>query len=545
MSSDLLSSLNKNGSGLNLRELAQTLVNAETTPRMSALQKKVEAESVKLSALGQVRGQFSALSSVLADIASNPVLTVATTSAALMPRVTDRNKLVTGTVPIEVQSLATRQVLEFGGFSSAGEVFEGGSLTVERGKWDKATSTTFTPDAGGGAVTIDFQPGTTLEEVAARLSKVPGITARVLNKGDGTFSLGLVGELGEANGLRLTAGAGDGSGAASLSRLDTTADNAARQVQAAGDARMIVDGITISRATNTLTDVLPGMEITLSGVVSGSLTVERDSSVARASVEKLVAGLNETIGMLKSLTQRGFGGGEAGELAGDRNVEALEQSLRRLIATPLVGHGDRPVSLVDLGVATQKDGLFRFDPPAFDRTFASRAGDFDALLGDNLRSMTEGVRVAGTADRALAAGDYAFRIDAAGNATLGGYRMLGLDAGGGNRTFVATGGPVRGLSLTVEPGVTSGTVRFGRSLVGAMSDLLSQESATTGSIGRRESEISASSTTNQQRIESLEARAAVLEKRYLTRFAAMEQAISRMNSTGGYIQNMVDLWSKD
>jgi flagellar hook-associated protein 2 len=545
MSSDLLSSLNKNGSGLNLRDLTRTLVAAETSPRLSALQKKVDSETVKLSALGQVRGQFAALTATLSDIARNPVLTVTTSTGSIMPKVTDRNKLVGGAVPIEVKALATRHVLEFGGFSSGQQVLEAGRLVVERGRWDTQTSSVFTADEGRQPAVIDIEPGTRLDDLAGMLSKVYGITARVLNKGDGTFSLGIVGELGAANGLRLTASQGDGSGTASLSVLDTTATNAERQVQGAGDARMIVDGIAISRPTNTLKDVLPGMEITLSGTVSGSLTVERDASVAQSGVEKLVAGLNDTIGLLRSLTQRGVGGGIAGELAGDRNIEALEQSLRSLIATPLIGHGDRPVSLVDLGVATQKDGRFRFDPPAFDRTFAARASDFDALLGDNLRSLTDGARVTGVPDRSMASGDYPFKVNGDGSATLGGFQMLGLDLGGGARTFVATSGPVRGLALTIDPGVTSGTVRFGRSLVGAMAQMLSEASGTTGSIGRRETEIGSATTANQQRIEALEAKAAVLEKRYLTKFAAMEQAITRMNSTGGYIQNLVDMWSKD
>jgi len=544
MSSDLLSALNKNGSGLNLRELTKTLVAAETTPRLSALESRMDKDAVKLSALGQVRAQFSALTGVLQEIAVNPVLTVATTSAAIMPTVTDRNRLTQGQVPFEVQSLASRQVLEFGGFASKGEGIEPGRLTVDFGTWDAATSAIFTADPARPAIDIDIPPGATLEEVAGMLSDVAGVTARVLDKGDGTFSLGIVGETGAVSGLRLSASPAGGGAGVSLSTLDTATTNAARQVQAAGDAKVVVDGISISRPTNVLTDVLPGMDITLSGTVSGTLTVERDSTVARENVEKLVAGLNATVAQLKSLTQRGFGEGPAGDLAGDRSIEGLEQSLRTLVATPLVGHGDRPISLADLGVATQRDGLFRFDPPAFDRTFASRAGDFDALLGDNLRSLTEGTKVAGVPGEALASGDYAFKVNADGSATLGGFRMLGLDLGDGRRTFVATTGPVQGLTMTVEPGVTEANVRFGRSLVGALSQMLTDAGAGNGTIGRREAEIGANTTANQQRMDALEARAAVLEKRYLTKFAAMEQTITRMNSTGTYIQNLVDMWAK-
>jgi flagellar hook-associated protein 2 len=103
---------------------------------------------------------------------------------------------------------------------------------------------------------------------------------------------------------------------------------------------------------------------------------------------------------------------------------------------------------------------------------------------------------------------------------------------------------VQGLTMTVEPGVTEANVRFGRSLVGALSQMLTDAGAGNGTIGRREAEIGANTTANQQRMDALEARAAVLEKRYLTKFAAMEQTITRMNSTGTYIQNLVDMWAK-
>jgi len=546
MSSDLLSALNKNGSGLNLRELTKTLVAAETTPRLSALETRMDKDAVKLSALGQVRAQFSALSGVLQDIAVNPVLTVTTTSSAIMPTVTDRNRLTEGQVPFEVQTLATRQVLEFGGFASAGDVMEAGRLTVERGSWDAATASVFTADPGQDAMTLDIRAGATLEDVAEMLGRLPGVTARVLDKGDGTFSLGIVGETGALSGLRLTASPdGVAGGGVALATLDTSSNNAARQVQAAADAKVIVDGIAVSRPTNVLTDVLPGMSIALTGPVSGMLMVERDSTVARDNVEKLVEGLNATVAQLKTLTQRGVGDGEVGDLAGDRSIQGLEQALRNLIATPLTGHGDRPISLADMGVATQRDGLFRFDPPAFDRSFAARAADFDALLGDNLRALTEGATVGGVPGANLAPGDYAFRVNPDGSATLGGHRMMRLDLGDGRGAYVATGGPVQGLTMTVEPGVTEATIRFGRSLVGSLSQMLADAGAGDGTIGRREAEIGAASSANQQRMEALEARAAVLEKRYLTKFAAMEQTITQMNSTGSYIKNIVDLWSKD
>ncbi|MGR3505929.1 MAG: flagellar filament capping protein FliD [Paracoccaceae bacterium] len=544
MSSDLLSTLNTNGSGINLRQLAQTLASAETTPRLVALQNKVETDSVRLSALSQIRGQFDKLGGVLAEAASNPVLTVTTSSQALMPRVTNRDLLTQGTVPLEVQSLATRQVLEFAGFSAANSTVETGSLTIDFGQWNDAEPQAFTAGTTREPVTLTVPPGTTLEELAALLSETEGVTARVLNKGDGSFSLGIVGETGAVNGIRLTASNGSGDGDIVLSDLDTTATNAARQVQAATDARLLVDGIAITRSDNVVSDILPGMEITLSAVISGSLVIERDRFVAQENLEKLIVGLNETLSLMKSLTQRGIGEETSGTLSGDRTVESLEQGLRRLISTPIAGFDERPISLADLGIATQRDGLLRFDPPAFDRTFAQRAQDFDALFTNSLRGMTEGVAVSGSPRADMKAGSYSFVLDAQGNAILDGSRMLSLDLGDGRLAHFPQTGPLQGLRLTTEAGLTSGTFSFGRSFADSLTQLLGEAGTSTGLLGRREAEISKLSDDVTGQIETLEARAALLEKRYLTKFAAMEQVVTQMKSTGNYLESLVESWSK-
>lgn len=544
MSSDLLSALNKNGSGLNLRELAQTLTAAETAPRIDVFKSQIQKDNVKLSALAQVRAQFQALNGALAQAATNPVLIVATTTSAMMPKVTDRNLLRSDSVPLQVQSLAARQVLEFGGFASGKAPLDAGTLGLEFGRWETGEGAEFTPDAARPAQSLTIPPGTTLDGLANILSAVPGITARVLDKGDGTFSLGIVSETGADNALRLTATPGGGSGV-DLSAFDTTASNAQRQVQAAADARVLVDGIAVSRPTNVIRDIMPGVDVTLSAITSGTLSIERDEQAARSNIQTLVEGLNGTMGLLQSLTSRGVAGGTPGDLAGDRSIETLQQDLRRLIATPLNGFADRPIHLADLGIATERNGLFRFDPPAFDRTFRARASDFDALFGDQLRSLTNGLSVRGKVSPELPSGDLAFSVDGAGNAQLGGFAMMGLGLGDGRRAFIALAGPVQGLSVLAEAGVNNGSVRFGRSLVGSLGALMSQAEQSTGIIGRRESDLGKSSRTASERMEALEARAAVVEKRYLTRFAAMEQAVTQMKSTGDYIQNLQKMWARD
>jgi flagellar hook-associated protein 2 len=543
MAADLLSALNKNGTGLNLRELTNSLVQAETAPKAQAIQKRIDQDGVRLSALAQVRASLSDLGRTMADAAAEPVLTVTTSTGGIMPRVTDRNALQRGGTEVEVLALAQRQVLEFTGFAESGASLEAGTLTIDFGTWDSADPAVFAADTARSPVTLTIAAGTSLQALAEQLTEVTGLTARVLPKGDGTVSLGLVTETGAANAVRLTA-AGAGGGTVALSALDTTATNAARQVQGAGDARLLVDGITITRPTNTITDALPGMELSLGSVTRGSLTVDRDEAVARTGLEKLVEGLNATLGLLRTVSQRGVSGAEAGDLAGDRAVEAIQSTLRRLVASPLSGPGEGSVSLADLGVATRRDGTLWLDPPAFSRAFAARAQDFDVLFGDTLRSLDDGLVPGGVPSPALASGDYRFNVDASGNATLGGRALLAVPLADGRTGYTALSGEVQGMTVIAEPGVTQGTIRFGRSFAGALATALDQLMASDGLLSRRETEIDRSTEQSGERLAALEARAAILEKRYLTRFAAMEQTVSQLKGTGTYLSNLMDMWAK-
>ena len=545
MSIDLLSALNRNGSGLKLTELAQTLATAETAPKLSALQANVEKDSLRLSALSQIRAQFDKLGGVLATAAQNPVLTVTTSSASLMPQITDRNLLAPASVPVDVQALATRQVLEFTGLPARDALVEAGTLTIAFGAWSGSDPQDFTPNDSRAPVTLTIRPGTTAEGLAQMLGTVPGVTARLLDKGDGTFSLGIVGETGAQNALRLTAVGTGGAGDLRLDSLDTTASNAARQVQAAGDARVMVDGIMVTRPENLIKGILPGLDVTLSAVMTGRLEIGRDRAVAEQNIQALIGGLNETFGLLSTLTRRGMGEGPGGDLAGDRMVDQVTRDLRRLIAEPLRGFGDREIALSDLGIATQRDGLLRFDPPAFDRNFSLREADVDALFSDTLRPLTEGLTITGIPGPLVPAGRFSFAIDAQGNAMLDGTRLSSLDLGDGRQMHIVPTGPFLGLSLTTEAGVRGGEIAFGRSFAQSLAQILSDAGASSGTLGRREAEIDRSTAANTARIDALEARAALLEKRYLTRFAAMEQVVTQMKSTGSYIQNIVDLWSRD
>ena len=51
---DYISALNQNGSGLNITQIVDSLVEAETTPEKERLNKKIEESNASISAFGEL-----------------------------------------------------------------------------------------------------------------------------------------------------------------------------------------------------------------------------------------------------------------------------------------------------------------------------------------------------------------------------------------------------------------------------------------------------------------------------------------------------------
>lgn len=542
MSSEILSRLNTNGSGLNLAELANSLVDAETLPKISAAQSTREEAELAISAYGTLRSSYQSLDSTLGSLAGAEVLQATSTSPNVGLTVTDRTTLAEGTTTIEVSQIAQRQVLEFTGFTSADDTIGTGSLTIDIGVWFSDTDFAANPDFASETITIG--DGATLSELAEALTSLDGVTARVLDRGDGTFTLGVVSELGAGQAIRLTAA----ETTPGLAAFDNTATNAAVQVQAAQDAMVTVDGITVFRSSNSIDDIVPGATLTLTGPTETAATVSvaRDMELAYAVLQDFVGSLNTTIQSLKDITNAGLEGDDRGALAGDRTAVRLMTDLMNTISAPLSGHGDRNLYLADLGVATERDGKLSMNRMVFERAFNNDPAAFDAIFQNSFGSTTEAVEVSGTVGRSAQSGSYNFLLNTdTGIATLNGQPLLTSPTLDGRMQYVSLTGNLSGMVITAPADVTSAQVSFGRSLVSKLQDLMAETLQSAGTFDARENNFRDIITEQDDAIKALNARVEVLEDRYIKRFAAMERAISELNSTGAYLTNLIESWNSD
>ena len=141
MAVDYISALNQNGSGLNLTQIVDSLVEAETAPAKDRINKKIEENNASISAFGELTSDLNTLKSSLQTFKNKTTLTTSSTSTAANLTITSPSVAKSFSSDINISSLATAQTLEFTGFTLPTSNTGSGSIVIEFGQWLTGTTT--------------------------------------------------------------------------------------------------------------------------------------------------------------------------------------------------------------------------------------------------------------------------------------------------------------------------------------------------------------------------------------------------------------------
>ncbi len=232
------------------------------------------------------------------------------------------------------------------------------------------------------------------DAVTAINGSAAGVTATKVAAGtatDGTklFRLQLTAtKTGAASAFQVYRGTGDQVTAGTATNVLT--QTGAAVVTAAKDASVTLwagtdAAQTVTSATNTFTDLLPGVDVTVSAPSSDPVTVTigQDTSKAQAVASGLVDALNAitayygTNTAVTSTTSptTGTTSTTAGVLTGDATTRDVVQRLTSTMSTPV--NGKSPSSI---GIVITKDGDFTFDAAAFQKALADDPDGTQAVL---------------------------------------------------------------------------------------------------------------------------------------------------------------------
>jgi flagellar hook-associated protein 2 len=246
-----------------------------------------------------------------------------------------------------------------------------------------------TVTVNGTAKTVTSTDGTMGGLVDAINASGAGAKAKLLQVSPGTYQLVLTGASSGASAAFTATGNG-------FTGFDVTTQGA--------DAHLKVDGIDVYRSTNTISDLLPGLELRLKQKTTSAVTVSatRDDDSIVKKVQAMVDAANKVINTVDSLTATSPTAASRGPLSGNSTARGISDQIRAVIAAGLTGADGvtRPSS--SLGISLTKDGSITFDESKLRAWLASDAAGVAASLGRGGNSSIANVTVTSVTSSAVA-----------------------------------------------------------------------------------------------------------------------------------------------
>lgn len=368
------------GSGIDIKSLVDNLVNAQFSPKNALLDTREAALKAQISSAGELKSAISGFSNALATLARGGSLSTQPTSTDTS---VVKASLLTGSsaaglsATVEVRQIAGAQASNSNLVTDTSAQLGGGKLTLTFGKAEVASGQMTGFTAGTGTpIEISIDPtASKLSDIAAAINaKKAGVTASIVGDANGS-RLVLKGATGESQAFTLTA---------------DTPDLAAVEVgvgkgnigTAARDAIVVADGVQVQRASNSISNLLPGVRLDLVSAKPGTviqLGSTPPTDGLNQAVQDFVTTYNQLQTMLKTATDP-----KGGPLRADPAAKTMQTALSRLVATQIVSDPGGPRTLAEIGVATLRDGSLTVDagkltnalskyPQAVESMFASGA----------------------------------------------------------------------------------------------------------------------------------------------------------------------------
>lgn len=368
------------GSGVDMAALATNLATAQFASRVDRLTTKSETLTAQISSASNIKSMLMNLSTSLGDMVrtgslspkpqvANPSVASASLSGTRQP---------SGSYSLEVTALAKGQTLASPKIG-AKEPVGAGKLTLRFGAVD---ADPFVDDPDQKPLTLDVPAGATLADVATLINgKNAGVTAYVASTPAGA-QLVLKGKEGAASGFVVEAA--ETSGSPGLSRLAWApgAPGQSQLLASASDAAFKVDGLPLTAASNTLTDVIPGVTLKLAATTDKPTTVsfaDTSASITSAMTD-LTGALNEIAAALNTATEP-----NTGELRADSGARAFKLKMSQLAGSAVMPSATGAAkTLADLGLSTQRDGTFVLDNKRLAATIASDPEGVAAMFTNGL-----------------------------------------------------------------------------------------------------------------------------------------------------------------
>jgi flagellar hook-associated protein 2 len=218
--------------------------------------------------------------------------------------------------------------------------------------------------------------GDTPEGIVAAINDAnAGVKAELINDGSAgaPFKIMVTGATGASETFALSSTNG-------LVNFATGAENQA------SDAQLTVNGISYTRKSNTLSDVISGttLELRSTTISAASVVLTQDTSAVKEKLKALVVAYNDVDNIVKETTDPKSELETYGKtLVGDGTVKLIRQQLRSMFLGQSSTPGTAITSMADLGFKTDQKGVLSLDETKLDAALKDNYGDLVKALTGN------------------------------------------------------------------------------------------------------------------------------------------------------------------
>ena len=350
--------------GLDTNSLISGLVKAEQGP-INLLQNQKTTLQTQQGVYTTLVGSLAALKTDAQSLSLSSDFNkkAATSSDSTVVTASADSTALSGFNTILIDTLAKNQSIESTSFTSTSDSIGTGTLTLHVGSTD-------TP------ITIDGTNNTVTGLKNAINASGAAVLASIVNVGSSAspdYRLIIQSkDSGVANAITVTGALASGTDAFA---------GGGHLVQPAANAVLSVNGLTVTRSSNTISDVVPGVTFVLlkegdhDGVVtsadeSANITVAADGTAIASSIKQLVDSYNTVNKIANDQFTVNPDTNRQGPLGGDPTLRGVISRLRsELSAAGGIGAGIQYIS--DIGITFGKDGSLTLDESKLDSALKS------------------------------------------------------------------------------------------------------------------------------------------------------------------------------
>lgn len=357
------------GSGIDTQAIVKSLVAAEKAPKQDQIDTQTKKATTTLSGISVIKSAvetYRAAMTKLNTAQSFNGLSVSSSDEKILTAKIDANA-TSGTYALNVTQLATASRITSASFS------DGNKAVIN----NTDAAQTLTINQGSNSYEVSIPAGASLSDTRKAINDQlgsKGFNANVLAGTDGAR-------------LVISSNATGAGTDISVSGIDALSTGAT--ATAGVNAKYSIDGVETESKSNTVTDALSGVALTLIAKGDSTVAVTNSTAPLKASAQNFISAFNALMSSINAQTKvtptttSDGSSTTAAALTGDATLRSLVSSLRSELIGGSNAGTNGLTSLSQLGITTDKStGLLSLDDTKWDKGAAA--------YGDKIASFFSG-----------------------------------------------------------------------------------------------------------------------------------------------------------